>query len=217
MSVGPFGRGQQSADSVVARRVRNKDDGGFTIIELLIVTAVLPMVIGGLAIGLLAIFSLQPSVANRLGDTSDSQSVSSTYSSDIQSALAISTQSGTTDQCGPSSETQMLGLASNSLTNGVSGYGTVVTYAVVSNGTGWNLVRQYCTSTSGTAYSSVPTTSTIVSYNVEQPCTTGVIGNCQQPPTVYDGGSSDTVECGNIGANPSTCGWIPSSILQTQR
>ena len=209
MSVGAFGRGTQSADTVVARHVRNKDEGGFTLLELLIVTAVLPMIIGGLAIGLLAIFSIQPSISNRLGDTSDSQSVSATYSTDIQSALAISTQSGTTDQCGPSSETQMLGLASNALTGGVSGYGTVVTYAEISNGTGWNLVRQYCTSTTGTAYSAVPTTSTIVSYNVEQPCTTGVTSNCQQPPTVYDGGSSDTVECGNIGANPSTCGWIP--------
>lgn len=209
MSVGAFGRGRQSADSVVARHVRNKDDGGFTLLELLIVTTILPIIIGGLAIGLLSIFSLQPSVAARLGNTSDSQIVSSTYASDVQSALAISTQSGTADQCGPSSETQLLGLASDPLSSGTSGYGTVVTYAEVPNSTTWNLVREYCTSTTGTAYAAAATSSTIVSYNVEQPCSSSVTSDCQEPPTVYDAGSADTVECGNVGANPSTCGWIP--------
>jgi prepilin-type N-terminal cleavage/methylation domain-containing protein len=188
---------------------QSRDDSGFTLIELLIVVTVLPMIIGGLALGLLTMFSLQSSVSNRLGDTGDSQMVSSTYSIDVQSALAISTQSGTTDQCGPSSETQLLGLASNALTNGSNGYGTVISYADVQNGTSWNLVRQLCRSTTGAAYLLTPTSSTTVSYNIEQPCSSTVTSNCQQPPTVYDGGSANTVECGNVGGTPSTCGWIP--------
>jgi hypothetical protein len=153
-------------------------------------------------------FSLQPSIANRLGDTGDAQVVASTYTTDVQSALAISTQSGTVDQCGPSSETQLLGLASKALTaSGTSGYGTVISYAEIQNGTAWDLVRQVCTSTTSTAYSTTPTSSTTVSFNVEQPCSSLVTSGCQEPPTVYDHGSTNTVECGpTIGA---TCGWIP--------
>ncbi len=164
----------------------------------------MPLIVGGLSIGLLSMFSLQPSVANRLGDTGDAQVVSSTYSSDVQSALALSTQSGTTDQCGPSSETQLLGLASNALAGGTSGYGTVITYADVQNGTSWNLVRQYCTSTTGTAYLSSPTSSTTISYNIEQPCSSTVTSNCQEPPTVSD---PSGVECSPVVT--MTCGWIP--------
>jgi hypothetical protein len=149
-------------------------------------------------------FSLQPSIANRIGDTGDAQVVSSTYTTDVQSALAVSTQSGTADQCGPSTETQLLGLASNALTGGTSGYGTVITYADIQNGSSWNLVRQLCKSTTGTAYLAAPTSSTTVSYNIEQPCSSTVTSNCQEPPTVYD---LSGVEC-----SPSvslSCGWIP--------
>ena len=147
--------------------------------------------------------SLQSSVSNRLGDTGDSQVVSASFTTDVQSALAISTQSGTSDQCGPSSETQLLGLASNELTNGSNGYGTVISYAEVQEGTTWTLVRQTCTSSTGTAYSATPTSSTTaISYNVEQPCTATVTSNCQSPPTVYD---LSGVEC----SATSPCGWIP--------
>jgi hypothetical protein len=176
------------------------------LVELLIVVTVLPLIVGGLSVGLLSMFSLQSSVSNRLGDSGDSQVVASTFNPDVQSALALSTQSGTTDQCGPGTETQLLGLASNPLSGGAGGYGTIISYAEVATGSTWSLVRQYCSSTTGTAYSSTPTTTTTVSYNVEQPCTSTVTTLCQAPPTVYD---LSGTECGTGGSVGTTCGWIP--------
>lgn len=150
--------------------------------ELIIVTAVLPIIVGALSVGLIAVFSLQSSVSNRLGDTSDSQVVSSTFENDVQSAASVTTTAGDTlGQCGPSSETQLLGLAWNTNT-AQGGYQTIVSYAEVQNGSAWNLVREYCAD----GYSTTPTTSTVISYNVEQPCTATVLADCQEPPTVYD-------------------------------
>lgn len=154
--------------------------------ELIIVVAILPIIVGALSVGLIAVFSLQSSVSNRLGDTSDSQVVTSTYETDVQSAASVSTTAGNTaGQCGPSTETQLLGLAWNpNVTTG--GYQTIVSYAEVQNGTAWNLVRQYCTS----GYSTTPVSSTVVSYNVEQPCTATVTTACQEPATVYETGGA---------------------------
>ncbi len=85
MSVGPFGRGQKTqADGIVARHVRNRDEGGLTLIELLIVCTVTPLLVGGLALGLMTMLGLQSSVSNRLTDSEDSQVVQASYRNDVQ-------------------------------------------------------------------------------------------------------------------------------------
>lgn len=196
-SRGLFGRGLSCRKAKCWRPQRRGDESGFTLVELLIVSVIAPVIVGALSVGLIAVFSLQSSVANRLGDTADSQVVSSTFLNDVQSAAAITTdpylQSA---ECGPSSETQLLGLAWE--VNPQGGYDTVVSYAEVPNGSQWNLVRQYCAN----GYSSTPTSSSVVSYNVEQPCTEIVTQDCQNPPAVYDSAGLLT------GSNGPSNGWV---------
>lgn len=177
-----FGCGASGRMSTCWRARREGPDEGFTLVELLIVVTVLPLIIGALSAGLIAVFSLQSSVSNRLGDTADSQVISSMFENDVQSAASVSTApSDTAGQCGPSSQVQLLGLASNANVS-AGGYETIVSYAEVLNGTSWNLVRQFCTA----GYSATPNSSTVISYNLEQPCTSTVTSGCQEPPTIFE-------------------------------
>ena len=56
-----------------AARRSGESSAGFTLIELVIVTAVLPIVIGAIAVGVISVFSLQSSVSNRLTDSGDAE------------------------------------------------------------------------------------------------------------------------------------------------
>jgi prepilin-type N-terminal cleavage/methylation domain-containing protein len=185
------------------RRYQNRDrnETGFTLIELIIVTAIIPLIVGGLSIGLLSVFSLQSSVSNRLGDTGDSQVVSSYFENDVQSAVSITTApNNTSAECGPSTEVQLLGLEWNPSTGGE--YQTVVSYAEVQNGSKWQLVRQYCSS----GFSNTPSSSTIVSYNPPPPCTSTVTTSCQNPPTIASA----------LSMNPSSASLAASYWTNTQ-
>jgi prepilin-type N-terminal cleavage/methylation domain-containing protein len=136
------------------------DDAGFTLIELCIVMVILPIVIAALAAGLVAVFSIQGTVSTRVGDSGDAEVVSADYVSDVQSALQITTDAAAS-QCGAG--TQLLGLEWNQNPNtGV--YETVVSYTVKQEGTSYALLRNYC----GQGASSTATSSTIVSFNVQQ-------------------------------------------------
>lgn len=97
------------------RRRKASSDQGFTLVELLIVTTVLPLIIGALSVGLISVFSLQSGVASRLSNTSDAQVVAAEYQSDVQGTAQITTASSSTPQCtSPSiTGTQLLGLWSN--------------------------------------------------------------------------------------------------------
>jgi hypothetical protein len=84
--------------------------------NLLIVTTVLPLIIGALSVGLISVFSLQSGVASRLANTTDAQVVAANYQSDIQGTADITTASSSTPQCdAPSGAigTQLLGLESD--------------------------------------------------------------------------------------------------------
>jgi prepilin-type N-terminal cleavage/methylation domain-containing protein len=135
----PFGRCFRCGKTKCWRG--REDESGFTLIELVIVTAVLPIIIGGLAIGLVSIFSLQTGVQNRVSDTEDAQVVSSTYLSDVQGAGFITTQSSSSPQCGTGD--QLLGLGSNFSTV-TNTFENSVSYNSVSNGVTFSLVRDVC-------------------------------------------------------------------------
>ncbi len=152
----PFGRGYRCAKTKCWKRP--EDEAGFTLIELVIVTAVLPIIIGGLAIGLVSIFSLQTGVSNRISDTEDSQVVSSTYLSDIQGAGFITTEAASTPQCGTGD--QLLGLGSNFSTV-TNTFESSISYVSVPTGSTYSLVRNVCTDGSTT-----PSSSTTISNNV---------------------------------------------------
>jgi prepilin-type N-terminal cleavage/methylation domain-containing protein len=181
----PSGRAKTGLMSNCWRKRSHRGDEGFTLVELLIVVTILPLIVGGLAVGLLSVFSLQSSVSNRLGDTGSSQVVSSYFENDVQSASEITTAaSNSSAECGPSNQVQLLGLEWNPFATG-GAYQTVVSYADVQNGSTYSLVRYYCSN--GFSNNSSVYTSTTISYNVLQPCTATVTSNCQIPPTIFPG------------------------------
>jgi len=150
------------------RRAAGEDEAGFTLIELLVTVVILPLVLGGIAAALLAVFGLQDQTQNRIGDSNDAQVGSATFNKDVQSAEQVTTAGfATAAGCGsptygPSgAQTQLLGLqwGANSAANG--GYQTVVSYVTEQfpGATGLALVRQECTS----GQSTTPTTTTTIS------------------------------------------------------
>jgi hypothetical protein len=135
---------------------RHKDDSGFTLIELIIVCAVLPMVIGAISVAMVSVFSLQGGVSNRLSDSADAQIVSANFEKDVQSAAKLTTDTTSSPQCGPG--TQLLGLELNfNQQTGI--YQTVVSYVEVQNGSIYSLVRQYC----GSGAAAIATSTSTVS------------------------------------------------------
>jgi prepilin-type N-terminal cleavage/methylation domain-containing protein len=125
---------------------RNQDvEQGFTLVELLIVTTVLPLIIGALSVGLMSVFSLQSGVSSRLSNTTDAQVVAADFQSDVQGTSQITTSN--TQQCtsGSVTGTQLLGLWSN--VNSPSQL--IVSYVSVTTGSGstamYSLKRLVCT------------------------------------------------------------------------
>ncbi len=157
-------------------------NAGFTLIELVIVTAIMPMVIGALAVGILSVFNLQSSVSNRLTDSADAQVVSVNYQNDVEGAAYITTASAPVSVPGSPANTpapcgsghQILGLE--------LGNGTVISYTVsqASSGTAYDLYRNVCSG--GNAPSS-----TVVSRDspasMLNPATPPVTVTCTNPAT----------------------------------
>jgi prepilin-type N-terminal cleavage/methylation domain-containing protein len=145
---------------------RDQLDGGFTLIELIIVALVLPIIMGAITLALVSIFSLQTSTSSRISNSSDAQVVSSNFESDVQSAallIAPLTPSAPTGQspatCGTG--TEVLSLESGNPTGSV--YPTEISYVIVRQGTSsvYSLVRDVCN-----AGSSTPVSTSTVSHNV---------------------------------------------------
>lgn len=139
----PRRRGLSSVWGQLQRRHRARlgDDGGFTLVELLIVTVITPIVIGGLAVMMLEVLKVQSSVSSRLNGSSDIQVTSAAFVSDIQSADKLTTNNVSSPAGCMTSGTRILSLQEQ---------GAVVTYAVVAQGSQNNLVRLQCTSASST-------------------------------------------------------------------
>ena len=60
-----------TARHATRQRVDGNDEAGFTLIELIIVVAILPIVVGGITVALISVLSLQSSVADRLTGSGD--------------------------------------------------------------------------------------------------------------------------------------------------
>ncbi len=65
--------------------------------ELIVVVAILPLVIGAVAVALLAVFKNADSTSNALSESGDTQVVSSQFVLDVQSAYTITTSSSPTN------------------------------------------------------------------------------------------------------------------------
>ena len=170
------GRWQSRHPVAVARRATRRraeghDDAGFTLIEIIVVVAILPLVVGGITMALLAVFGLQNQTTNRIGDSNDALTSASFFNKDVQSAQEIETL--TTPACGTGSQTQLLGMEWAGDANG--NYDTVVSY-VLTNGNGYGsgksasmyLVRQICTSGASTT----PNSTFVVSHDAGSPTVT---------------------------------------------
>jgi prepilin-type N-terminal cleavage/methylation domain-containing protein len=162
-------------------------DDGFTLLELIIVVAVLPIIIGAISAGLIAVFSIQGTVTHRLSDSADAQIVSSVYVEDVQSALQITTSSSAT-QCGKG--TQLLGLAWN-LSSTTNTYQTVVSYSLFKRGTIYLLRRNYCISGASSTASYTRT----VSFDAS---------GTQSPPTISPSTINTLAAAGWTSSQPVT-------------
>ena len=121
-------------------RYRDVSSDGFTLIELVIVVAVMPLVVGALTVGILSVFSLQTSVSDRLSDSGDAQVVSASFQGDVQSASMITTASSPNSAPAPcGSGFQVLGLQ--------VGTGDLISYNTSANpgGSSATLTRYVCT------------------------------------------------------------------------
>ena len=162
------------------RRLDGEADAGFTLIELVVVVAILPIVVGGIAVALLSIIGLQTQTNSRIGDSNDELYSSTTFNKDVQSAEQIETNS--TPACGGPAQTQLLGLQWALNSNGT--YTTVVSYVTVphsaANGTTTTtLLRQICTSGASTT----PAQTRTISHDVGSPTLTFTPNNFVPIPT----------------------------------
>lgn len=157
------------------RRAAGSDEGGFTLIELIVVVVILPIVIGGISMALLSVFGLQNQTTNRITDSNDEQTASANFNRDVQSAQQLTTQS--TPGCGSSSQTQLLGLEWGSNSSAPGGYQTVVSYISTpivnaqTNTTTYTMFRQVCTSGASTSPSSSNLAARDIGNNPSLGCT----------------------------------------------
>jgi len=123
-----------------------KDDSGFTLVELLIVTAIMPIIMGALAVSIVSIFKLQTNVTNRLTDSADSQQISSIFSSDITAAQYVTTDTATNPQCGAGTGNLLLSIDDNS--DRLNGTLPIISYVLVAipgtNPVTYDFERLYC-------------------------------------------------------------------------
>jgi prepilin-type N-terminal cleavage/methylation domain-containing protein len=84
----------------VDQSASRRGESGFTLIELVIVTLVIPIIIGAITLALISVFSLQGGTVNRISDSGDAQIVSANFEKDVQSAALITTD-GTSSSPAP--------------------------------------------------------------------------------------------------------------------
>ena len=197
--------------TALSHRSSKHPDQGFTLVELLIVVTIVPIIIGALSTGLLAVFSLQSGVANRLSNSGDAQVVAANFRNDVQSAAYITTDSTNNLQCGTG--TQLLGLEWNPNNSGGSsggGFQTVVSYVSVPivNGskTTYSLVRQICTVGS----SGVPVLTGTYTISTNLP-------SGQAPPTVACSAAATTCSASTDWINAQNVTGVTFAIQQPEQ
>lgn len=134
---------------------RASDEGGFTLVELLIVTVLIPIIVGSMAFAIQAAFSVQSSVTNRVNGAGEAQVAGTMYYQDVQGALTV-TMSASVSQCGSGTQVLGLGWSPSSQTPGT--YNDIVSYVDESSGSSQILVRNFCSD----GYSVTPTSSTTI-------------------------------------------------------
>ena len=206
------------------RRLHGSDESGFSLIELIVVVAIMPIILGGIAVALLSVFSLEGPTGNRIGNSNDELVASSNFNKDVQSAAQITTNttgySSTVAGCGSlgSKQSQLLGLewgANSAITGSATagyGYQTVISYVSslvtnpVTNVQSYQLSRQVCNS----GPSATPSSTFTVSSNLGSAPTVYVCGATSVTPTTDCGAFSEITSQFSNPA-PSTVQWAGSN------
>ena len=79
-------RRRATRDQLSPKNAPPGNESGFTLIELIIVVAVLPLIVGAMTAGLLSVISFTPGIANKLSDSGDAQALSTSFTKDVQGA-----------------------------------------------------------------------------------------------------------------------------------
>jgi prepilin-type N-terminal cleavage/methylation domain-containing protein len=190
---------------------------GFTLVELLITLTIIPLVVGSLSLGIIAVFSLNNQTTSRLSDTADAQVVASIYQKDIQAAGYVTTVNVSSPQCGAGTGLQLLSL--ESVPNQTTGdFQSVVSYVGVPENNGQNgaatysLVRLDCVKGSTTPVSETTLANDLPTPTASQPLVPPVV-YCSQgaSPSICSGpGSGSTVQCSQC-----TQGYVPAQDIGT--
>jgi prepilin-type N-terminal cleavage/methylation domain-containing protein len=163
-----------------SERAQSTEDG-FTLVEVIIVSLILPIIVGAISFALVSVFSLQGSTSGRLSASGDAQVVSTNFETDVQDASYVTTSNTSASPAPCESGAQVgnldvvvLGLqinTPNQVINGVpsqSGNGqTEVTYLEVPSGTSpvtYSLVRNVCQSGA-----TIPAGTSTISYSAPSP------------------------------------------------
>ncbi len=178
------------------KRAKSQPDDGFTLVELLVVMIIMPLIIGALSLGIIAVFSQQAKIAGRLSGSTDLQITNATYIRDVESAATV-TNSPTPQDCGvvTAGITQLLGLT-------WSGGQTAVSYVEVLGTSGGSvgftaqLERLYCANGDMTVPTSVQVVSSDVSTTLQQAptilCIDVTAAGCTSPP--YSGTANNVAQ-----------------------
>ena len=68
----------------MTRRRVGRDEAGFTLVELLVVVAIMPLIVGAISVALLSVISQQNTVSSKVSDSGDATVVSSNFVQDVQ-------------------------------------------------------------------------------------------------------------------------------------
>jgi prepilin-type N-terminal cleavage/methylation domain-containing protein len=199
-------RRRRESRNVTSQKNFQRNETGFTLVELLIVVTILPLIVGALSLGLISVFSLQSNVTHRLTDTADAQVVASDFTNDVQAAVYVTTAATSSPQCGAGTGTQLLGLESV-LNQRTGNFQTVVSYVSVpiTNGTttSYSLERLNCVNGSTT-----PSKVSTLAYDLPY------IANGSSAVTVVCEAGASTSDCSNT-AQQWTQGFVSAAEIST--
>lgn len=170
---------------------RTHAEFGFTLIELIVVIAILPLVVGAISVALIAVISQQSTASNKVSDSGDTTLTSSVFTKDVQSAQYVTTNPSPPTAPSPCVTSNAIVSLQWPSTNTV-----VVSYAVAqqSGSSNYSLYRYYC--------QGLVQESKIIAYNVQSSLTAAVTGY-----------SCALYRCSDA-TTAAAAGWAPTAGVQ---